>query len=129
MSRLGNQIRVPATKDPRIRRNADDLAGNATFINPNGAITLNAAGQFVITLTADGGLQVVSSALGIKLNGTDLTLVADGISISQTFRNEVAETARVAALKAADNFSAESNQLLFMNLAQDAAIIASLTHA
>ncbi len=116
-SRLGNQIRLPASKDPRARRNADDLAGNATFINPAGSITLNSAGQFVITLNTTGGLEVVASALGINLNGTDLALATDGLSISSTFRSEIDEVARLAALRAAQNESDESNGLLFHNLA------------
>ncbi len=93
MSRIGSQVRTPVS-NARAKRNADDWSGGGSFIDANGAIALNSDGKLVLTVNASGGLQVTMSSLSIKLNGTDLTLTSDGISVSSTFREEVLDGIR-----------------------------------
>ncbi len=125
MSRLGNQVRRPSP-DPREKRNADDFASDVDFVDDAvEVIHLDENGVFTLNLTVDGGLENVSAALKIKLNGTDLTLANDGISISPEFRTEITNQLNRAIAGLDDG----SNQLLFAQLAADQAMIASLIYA
>ena len=82
MAGLKGQSRIPQTADPRSRRNSANLASNVQWIGAAEAIALTGDGELTVTLTATGGLEVVSSALGINLDSTPgLVLASSGIKV------------------------------------------------
>lgn len=86
MAGLRGQSREPNHISPRERRNSQNLASQVRFIDPDSPITIDGSGRLQLTLTAAGGLVVVSSALGILLDpaGEDfLVLSAAGLDIDE----------------------------------------------
>ena len=97
MAGLAGQARLPKTADPRERRNAASLASSVPFIATSGSgIGLSGTGTLLLvfatgapftqtvglglTLTANGGLAVAASALGIlKPTVSGLQLDATGL--------------------------------------------------
>jgi hypothetical protein len=94
---LGGFSRIPnANRDPRVRRQSANLASDAQWIDDASVISI-VDGILVVTLDADGGLVNTVGELGIKLNGNELALSTDGLTIAQ--RHEFRRTAELAVAK------------------------------
>lgn len=76
LTKTGNTLDVIAG-DASIVVNADEIH---VGVSASGAIT--AAGALALALSANKGLEIVSNAVGIKLNGSSLTLGAGGLSVT-----------------------------------------------
>ena len=81
MPRFGNQSLLNRQK-PKERRNAARFASGIGIVDPASPLDIDPQGRLVLTLTTNGGLEVVSSALGINLD-TDpgLVLGSGGLKI------------------------------------------------
>lgn len=77
LSRSGQTINVGAA-DASITVNADDIQ---VHLDAAGAIVVSGSG-IAVAVGAATGLQITSNSLGIKLNGSSLTLGASGLSVT-----------------------------------------------
>ncbi|MCC7407393.1 MAG: hypothetical protein IT442_04935 [Phycisphaeraceae bacterium] len=87
MPGLRGQSRIPQTRDPRLRRNSQNLASTLPFINPGSAIGVDGDGKFTLniatdepftqttglalTLGATPGLSKTSGSLKVLLDATE----------------------------------------------------------
>lgn len=64
MPGLRGQSRLPVTRDPRLRRNSQNLASTLPFIVPGSGITVDSDGHFVLNIAAD---EPFTQTLGLAL--------------------------------------------------------------
>jgi hypothetical protein len=83
MAGLGGFSRIPnANRDPRVRRQSSNLATVLRWISDDEVISI-VDGILVVSLQSTGGLANTAGELGIKLDGNELALSSDGLTISQ----------------------------------------------
>lgn len=116
MAGLRGFSRLPRTDDPRARRNSTKLAtdisfvggGNVVTVDGDGFLTItlgnglaNSSGTLVLSLVSAGGLEFDSGDLRIKLDGTTLQTVANGVSVVTANLAAATELAKGVVFKSA----------------------------
>lgn len=85
LTRTGQTLNVGANADSSIVVNPDDIQVKR---DGAGALSVSASG-IAVAVGAATGLQIASNTLGIKLNGSSLTLGASGLSVTNATPNYV----------------------------------------
>lgn len=119
MAGLRGQVREPQAK-ARARRNSQNLASSVPWLGPAEAITITGDGYLTLSLADDGGLEVLSSELQIKLNGTTLSLSTSGLKVETANLTAASEAAKGVVLQSAARTDSSQDTITLSSLTDPA---------